>query len=668
MSALSIQVPFPVFQDRDGQPLDNGYVWLGVANLNPQINPVVAYFDSALTIIAAQPLRTINGYISNAGTPAQVYVDGVNFSILVQDSKGSMVYNFPDGTGIDPSLDSCSVTYDPPFAGSVPYPVCKKLEQIVSVMDFGAVGDGVEDDTVAIQAAINNGPTYFPTGTYRVTSSIILPSNAKVFGAGVNKTLVKSEVIGDSLFKCTVEAIFINISDMSLEGNNLTGVSGNGHAINFIDPTSGGAFSPQQSVLERLEISKFRGQDIRTSGVATTICSAGVIMYDALQNICRDVYVADCGHGFYMATTQNCRLENCAAVDIDKFALIAYDNENLIVDKCDLLNAGDGVVDPGYPSTSFSWGSGVALSYGNSGFALRNSKLKNIDAGDALIRSIVSINDVYDKNWLRSTTYTDVLHQAIYGFRTYNIQITNNEFSPANDGFSATQKFKQITLENTSATEPMICRIVGNTFGDVSGMDIAWNIKLIGSASSRAFTTIIENNQFGYNAARSSACVINADIAFDTCTLQNSRVGTNLHLAATNVTRDVGILGSTVVDNQNKIGPASFATNGGTITAEYSGIDQSVLWGSAAYNPPSLINGARDTTTVTVAGATLTYPDIQLLTTVGFSKDLQGVQIFSYISSANTVTVIFQNNTGGTVNVDSGAIYVKVEKYGPPSL
>jgi hypothetical protein len=56
------------------------------------------------------------------------------------------------------------------------------------------------------------------------------------------------------------------------------------------------------------------------------------------------------------------------------------------------------------------------------------------------------------------------------------------------------------------------------------------------------------------------------------------------------------------------------------------------------------------------------------LSTVGFSKDLLGVQMFSYVSSANTVTVVFQNNTGGTVNIDSGAIYVKVEKYGPPSL
>jgi hypothetical protein len=54
----------------------------------------VAYYDEAMTIVAPQPLRTLNGYISRAGTPAQVYVDGVDFSILVQDSKGTMVYTF----------------------------------------------------------------------------------------------------------------------------------------------------------------------------------------------------------------------------------------------------------------------------------------------------------------------------------------------------------------------------------------------------------------------------------------------------------------------------------------------------------------------------------------------------------------------------------------------
>lgn len=176
MTPLSIQVPFPVFQDRDGQPLENGYVWIGVANLNPQTNPIVAYFDAALTIPAPQPLRTLNGYISRAGTPAQIYVDGVNFSILVQDSKGSMVYNFPDGSGISP--DACGVTYDPPFTGAVPYPVCEKLEQVVSVKDFGAVGDGVTNDTAAFLAAVaalpaTGGTIYVPDAAgYLITSSI----------------------------------------------------------------------------------------------------------------------------------------------------------------------------------------------------------------------------------------------------------------------------------------------------------------------------------------------------------------------------------------------------------------------------------------------------------------------------------------------------------------
>lgn len=177
MSALSIQVPFPVFQDRDGQPLDNGYVWIGSPNLPPQTNPVTVYFDDALTVPAAQPLRTINGYISNSGTPAQVYVDGVNFSILVQDSKGLMVYNFQDGTGIGP--DASNVVYDPPFTGSVPTTVEAKLAQTISIMDFGAVGDGTTNDSVAIQAAIDaassagGGEVFVPAGTYRCKNIIM---------------------------------------------------------------------------------------------------------------------------------------------------------------------------------------------------------------------------------------------------------------------------------------------------------------------------------------------------------------------------------------------------------------------------------------------------------------------------------------------------------------
>jgi len=44
----------------------------------------------------------------------------------------------------------------------------------VSAKDYGAVGDGVADDTAAIQAALDSGGTlYIPSGTYRITAPVL---------------------------------------------------------------------------------------------------------------------------------------------------------------------------------------------------------------------------------------------------------------------------------------------------------------------------------------------------------------------------------------------------------------------------------------------------------------------------------------------------------------
>jgi hypothetical protein len=91
MSALSIKPPYPAFAGADGLPLENGYIWVGTVNLNPQTNQIAVYWDAALTIPAAQPIRTLNGYPVYQGTPARFYV-GSEYSIQVLDSKGSLVY------------------------------------------------------------------------------------------------------------------------------------------------------------------------------------------------------------------------------------------------------------------------------------------------------------------------------------------------------------------------------------------------------------------------------------------------------------------------------------------------------------------------------------------------------------------------------------------------
>ena len=96
MSTTNIVPPFPVFTDSAGAPLDNGFVYVGTANLNPVSNPIAVYWDAALTIVAAQPLRTINGFLSQSGSPGTLF-SAVDYSITVKDSKGVQVFTAPSG-------------------------------------------------------------------------------------------------------------------------------------------------------------------------------------------------------------------------------------------------------------------------------------------------------------------------------------------------------------------------------------------------------------------------------------------------------------------------------------------------------------------------------------------------------------------------------------------
>lgn len=195
MSALSIQPTYPIFTDIDGQPLEDGYVWIGVANLAPIVNPITVYWDAALTIPAAQPIRTRGGYPVNSGTPARLYVNS-DYSIRVMNKNGSVVYSAPAATErysdvVVSGVNAEDVIYDPPFLGGVQTNAEAKFAQTVSVKDFGAVGDGVTDDTAAIQAAIDAcaGPNgsktvEVPGGNYLISSTIDVKEGVAVIGEG----------------------------------------------------------------------------------------------------------------------------------------------------------------------------------------------------------------------------------------------------------------------------------------------------------------------------------------------------------------------------------------------------------------------------------------------------------------------------------------------------
>jgi hypothetical protein len=96
MTTHSITQPYPVFLDRNGDPLTGGYIYIGTANLDPVTNPINVYWDSALTIAASQPIRTLNGFPVRSGAPASLYC-GSLYSIRVNDSTNQMVFYSASG-------------------------------------------------------------------------------------------------------------------------------------------------------------------------------------------------------------------------------------------------------------------------------------------------------------------------------------------------------------------------------------------------------------------------------------------------------------------------------------------------------------------------------------------------------------------------------------------
>jgi len=223
MSALSIQPTFPIFTGTDGLPLENGYIWIGEANLDPQGNPINVYWDAALTIASAQPIRTLAGYPSRSGTPARLYVNS-DYSIRVQDKNASTVYSAPQATERYGNIINADiVVYDPPFTGAVQTNVEAKLAQTVSVKDFGAVGNGVTDDTAAVQAALaSEQPLDWGGLTYRITSPVAQTATRNVIWIGRGTSIVYDGSHVEAAISLTATTgVLFDFQNITIDGSKL---------------------------------------------------------------------------------------------------------------------------------------------------------------------------------------------------------------------------------------------------------------------------------------------------------------------------------------------------------------------------------------------------------------------------------------------------------------
>lgn len=182
MSALSVHPPFPIYTDRNGEPLEDGLVYIGTAGVNPETNPIAVYWDVDLTIPAAQPIRTLAGFPARYGSPSRLYVNANDYSTTVRDKTGKLVYSSLNLTerisgDVITGISASKVNVTQVGTGAVERTAEEKFQELViTPQDFGAVGDGSADDaaaiTKAVTAAISTGRRLVGRGTYRVDSQV----------------------------------------------------------------------------------------------------------------------------------------------------------------------------------------------------------------------------------------------------------------------------------------------------------------------------------------------------------------------------------------------------------------------------------------------------------------------------------------------------------------
>lgn len=141
------------------------------------------------------------------------------------EAAGYTVQTSPSGTPVTQSLQSW-------------------LDQFATIKDFGAVGDGVTDDTEAINWAlqqiycVQNNPQirrgiFFPAGVYRVTETIFIPPYATLYGEGLDNTVIYLDVNTDDstlnqyVARTTtnggsVNPQYVTVSNMSFETRDTT--------------------------------------------------------------------------------------------------------------------------------------------------------------------------------------------------------------------------------------------------------------------------------------------------------------------------------------------------------------------------------------------------------------------------------------------------------------
>ena len=277
----------------------------------------------------------------NAENNTQVYIDGI-YQQKDGYSVSGAVLTFsvapPNLSTIEVMVTTAMavgatssdlVSYTPAGTGAVATTVQTKLRESVSVKDFGAVGDGVTDDTAAIQAAINyvasnGGVLTLPSGTYMSDSLQVTPTASfKINGTG---TIKKRTNAANNMLQIQGTTLPISVTGITLDGDFTTHSEGGQGLVGY---------NISNMIVDNVTVT-----DVKNSGVI--IYTDGTIHENNIVRNCTVNGEAHIKNGLLIVDCKNSGIENSSVFNVTEFALELKNSctncwiRNCLVDICDL--------------------------------------------------------------------------------------------------------------------------------------------------------------------------------------------------------------------------------------------------------------------------------------------------------------------------------------------
>lgn len=184
MAGVALVNPKIPFYDALGVPLVGGTLDVYLAGTTTRTN---TWQDKAQTTLNTNPI-----VLDSRGECTLWADDALKYKFVLKNSAGVQQWSVDNISGA--TVSATLVNFIQAGSGAVSRTVQDRLREVVSVKDFGAVGDGVTDDLAAFRAAIasqsdptnssRGGTIFIPRGKYYLSDTLEISSRITLQGAG----------------------------------------------------------------------------------------------------------------------------------------------------------------------------------------------------------------------------------------------------------------------------------------------------------------------------------------------------------------------------------------------------------------------------------------------------------------------------------------------------